>query len=133
MTFKPGESGNPEGRPTGSRNRFTELREALADDLDGLLETTKQAAHGGDMTAMRLLLERTIPAHKPASAPVSLPELENAESLTEQANAIMTAVSRAQLAPDTAAQLLASIGNVAKAAEIDELESRLAALEETKR
>lgn len=31
MTFKPGKSGNPDGRPRGARNRATLVAEALLD------------------------------------------------------------------------------------------------------
>ena len=127
--FKPGESGNPAGKPKGARSRFTKMREALADDLPQLLDATKTAALAGDMTAMRLLLERTLPPHKAASAPVWLPELEQAETLTDQARAILNATSRAELPPDVSAQLLAALSSVAKLAEIDEIERRISALE----
>jgi hypothetical protein len=127
--FKPGESGNPQGKPKGAKSKYTLMREALADDLPQLLEATKAAALSGDMTAMRLLLERTLPPHKASSAPVSLPELEQANTLTDYARAILSATSRAELPPDTAAQLLGALGNVAKLAEMDEIERRITELE----
>lgn len=127
--FKPGESGNPQGKPKGAKSKYTLMREALADDLPQLLEATKAAALAGDMTAMRLLLERTLPPHKAAAAPVSLPELDQANTLTDYARAILSATSRAELPPDVAAQLLAALGNVAKLAEIDEIERRITELE----
>jgi Family of unknown function (DUF5681) len=57
MTFKPGKSGNPAGKPPGAKNRTTLAVEAL---LDGEAETlTRKAielASGGDMQALRLCL-----------------------------------------------------------------------------
>tara|TARA_B100001964_G_scaffold180581_1_gene199530 strand:- start:191 stop:526 length:336 start_codon:yes stop_codon:yes gene_type:complete len=32
--FKPGQSGNPDGRPVGSRNRFTALKESFVEAFD---------------------------------------------------------------------------------------------------
>jgi len=128
--FKPGQSGNPLGKPKGAKSRYTLMREALADDLPALLEATKAAALAGDMGAMRLLLERTLPTHKAVSPPVSVPELEQAETLADRARAILNATSRADLPPDIAAQLLGALGNLAKLIEIDEIERRLAALEQ---
>ena len=57
--FEPGKSGNPKGKPKGAQRRFTKMREELKSALPALLESTKKAALSGDMTAMRLLLERT--------------------------------------------------------------------------
>lgn len=127
--FKPGQSGNPNGKPKGTKSKYTLMRDALADDLPELLEATKAAALSGDMTAMRLLLERTLPPHKAASAPVLLPELEQADTLTDHARAILSATSKGELPPDIAAQLLGALGTVAKLAEVDEIERRLAELE----
>ena len=57
--FKPGRSGNPEGRPRGSRNATTLALEAL---LGGEAETlTRKAielAKGGDLAALRLCIDR---------------------------------------------------------------------------
>src|SRR4029079_19478583 len=49
FAFKPGQSGNPNGRPKGSRNRIAEL---LLDDL-----CTAWAEHGRDAIA-RMLKQR---------------------------------------------------------------------------
>jgi hypothetical protein len=32
--FKPGQSGNPDGRPVGSKNRFTALKESFVEAFD---------------------------------------------------------------------------------------------------
>jgi hypothetical protein len=63
--FKKGQSGNPSGRPPGSRNKSTLAAEAL---LDGEAETlTRKAieeAKAGNMIALRLCLERIVPPRK---------------------------------------------------------------------
>ena len=91
--FKRGQSGNPAGKPRGARSRFTKMREKLEADLPCLLDATKQAALDGDMTAMRLLLERTLPPQKATAATVNIPALEKASGLTEKADVVL-AISR---------------------------------------
>jgi hypothetical protein len=53
MTFQPGESGNPAGRPRGARNKKTLLLEALLRKVLGI------GRRSGD-PAMRQLIERTL-------------------------------------------------------------------------
>ena len=63
--FQKGQSGNPNGRPPGSRNKTTLAVDAL---LDGEAETlTRKAielAKTGDVTALRLCLDRIAPVRK---------------------------------------------------------------------
>src|SRR5215211_4292561 len=75
--FQPGQSGNPSGRPPGSRNKTTLAVDAL---LDGEAETlTRKAielAKAGDLVALRLCLDRICPPRKgrhPRSARARLP------------------------------------------------------------
>ena len=59
--FTKGQSGNPAGRPIGSKNKCTQFRELLEDDLPALVSVLRDKALEGDMNAMRLLLERLVP------------------------------------------------------------------------
>ena len=59
--FVKGQSGNPAGRPIGSKNKCTQFRELLEDDLPTLVSVLRDKALEGDMNAMRLLLERLVP------------------------------------------------------------------------
>ncbi len=59
--FMKGCSGNPAGRPVGSKNKCTQFRELLEDDLPALISVLRDKALEGDMNAMRLLLERLVP------------------------------------------------------------------------
>lgn len=42
--FEPGWSGNPSGRPRGSKNQAAKLLETFEDDLPALLAVTKEKA-----------------------------------------------------------------------------------------
>ena len=54
MTFKTGQSGNPDGRPKGARNRATVAAERLLDgEADTLTRKAIELAKEGDTTALR--------------------------------------------------------------------------------
>jgi hypothetical protein len=59
--FTKGQSGNPAGRPVGSKNKCTQFRELLENDLPALVSVLRDKALEGDMNAMRLLFERLVP------------------------------------------------------------------------
>jgi hypothetical protein len=61
---------------------------------------------------------------------LDLPALRDAQTLTEKAHAILDAVAHAQCPPDVARDLLSGLANVTRILEIDEILTRLDALEE---
>ena len=124
--WKPGESGNPKGRTPGS-GEVGKIRTAIAARVPEILDKLMAQAMDGDTGAARLLLERAIPPLKAMepSQPISLPE----GTLTDQARAVLTAVATGALAPGQGSQLMAAIGQLARVAEIDELERRIERLE----
>ena len=70
--FAKGKSGNPKGRPKGSKNKATLLREAmqkkadimLSKELPQVLRAVVTAAKAGDMSAAKMILDRTIPTKR---------------------------------------------------------------------
>ena len=70
-----GQSGNPAGRPKGSRGRFTVFRDAVEPSIEALVDVLIKKALEGDMAAMRLLLERTVPRVQ-AESPSELSEFQ---------------------------------------------------------
>jgi Family of unknown function (DUF5681) len=124
--WKPGQSGNPKGRPPGT-SEVQKLREAIAGRVPDILNALLTKALEGDVAAARLLLERTVAPLKAVEPPqpLTLPD----GSLTEQGRAILAAVASAELAPSQGAALLGALGTLARVAEIDELAARVAALE----
>ncbi|MFT4267920.1 MAG: DUF5681 domain-containing protein [Xenophilus sp.] len=126
--WKPGESGNLKGRPVGA-SAITKLRASIAEHVPGIVEQLVQAAQGGDVQAARLLLERVLPPVRPVEQPqpMELPE----GNLTAKGQAILGAAARGDLAPSQAAALIGAVGTLARVAEVDQLERRIKALEET--
>ena len=127
--WKPGQSGNPKGKPPGS-GEVQKLRAAMAEHVPALVAVLVQRAMDGDIGAARLLLERTIAPLKASeeTARLALPD----GTLTEQGRAVVAAVAAGELSPGQGAALLASLGTLAKLTEADELERRIAALEGTR-
>ncbi|ABQ54210.1 DUF5681 domain-containing protein [Legionella pneumophila] len=64
MKFKPGESGNPSGRPKGSRNIQTQLIKLLEPHAEQLINKMVEKALEGDPHALRLCIERLLPKAK---------------------------------------------------------------------
>ncbi len=124
--WKPGQSGNPKGRPKGE-TRVAKLREAIANELPEIIAGMVEQAKQGDPSAARLLLERALPALKPIELPA--PVALGGDSLAAQGRAVLTAAGAGELTPTQAAHLLAALGALAKLAETDDLAARVAALE----
>ena len=125
--WKPGQSGNPKGRPAGT-GEVAKLRAAIADRVPELLAAMMARALDGDVGAARLLLERAIAPLKAAeqSQALSLPD----GTLTDQGRAVLASVAAGELAPGQGAALLGAIGTLARVTEIDELARRIEVLEE---
>lgn len=126
--WKPGQSGNPAGRKKGSINAATRLRKMI--DVEALIQRLSESAAKGNTRAAELLLDRALPPLRAVAEPVQMPGLAVAATLTAKAEAIVALAAEGKLSPDVATAMLGAIGQLAKAAEIDELARRIAALEE---
>lgn len=124
--WKPGQSGNPAGRPPGS-GEVAKIRAAISDRVPELLAALMTRALEGDVGAARLLLERAIAPLKAVEQPQALTLPDG--TLTEQGRAVLAAVAAGELAPGQGAALLAAVGTLARIVEVDELTRRVEALE----
>jgi hypothetical protein len=125
--FTPGQSGNPAGRKRGTPDRRTQARELFAQHREALIDTAVRLALAGDPTALRLCLDRVVPALKPAAEAVTLPELP--QTLAGKGEAILRQLGAGTITPDQAATILAAFAAQARIVEITELEQRVTALE----
>lgn len=126
-SWKPGQSGNPAGRPPGV-GEIGKLRAAIAERVPELLAAMMGKALEGDVGAARLLLERAIAPLKAIEQAVAL-QLPDGDTLTAQGRAVLSAVAGGELAPSQGAALLGAIGTLARVTEIDELSARITKLE----
>ena len=75
MTFQPGQSGNPKGRPKGIVDKRAELRGLLDVHAKAIVEKLIEGAKAGDPISLRLCIERLIPRIKPDNSIIfDLPE-----------------------------------------------------------
>lgn len=131
--FQPGQSGNPEGRPRGTRNRSTVLAERLFDgDAEAIIKKAIEQAKAGESTALRLCLERIVPPRKDRPVAFELPEIESAADAAKAARAVARAVAEGDLTPEEGNGIAKMLESVSKTIETSELEARIAALESRK-
>ena len=79
MPFQPGQSGNPAGKPKGSRNKTTLAMEALLDgEHEAITRKAIELAKDGDGLALRLCIERLLPPRRDRPVKFKLSKLETA-------------------------------------------------------
>lgn len=128
--FKPGQSGNPAGKPKGARHRATLAVEALLDgEAEALSRKAIEMALAGDGAALRLCLERLLPARRDRPVSFELPKIETAADATKATGAILSAVASGEVTPVEAESVSKIVEAHLKALEASEFEARLSALE----
>ena len=128
--FEPGQSGNPSGRPRGTRHKALLALDAIGEEAaKEVLEAVVSAAKGGDMRAAEILLRRLWPERKGRVVEFDLPPIAGASDAVKAVAAIVDAVAAGQLTPEEA-QAVASVVEIQrKKIETAELAERIAALE----
>ena len=129
--FKPGQSGNPAGKPKGTRNATTLALEALLDgQASALTQKAINLALAGDMAALRLCLDRILPPRKDSPVAFDLPEIKTLNDAVPAMGALVKAVGQGDLTPTEAGELTKMVQAFAKIIETAELEERVRKLEE---
>lgn len=90
-----------------------------------------ELALAGDLTALRLCLERIVPPRKDSPVRLELPPMESSADLPAVTAAMLQAVAHGELTPSEATAMAGLIEAHRKALETEELERRIAALEQT--
>ena len=126
--FTKGQSGNPAGRPKGS-GISAKLRQAIEGEAEAIIKAMIEQAKAGDMQAAKALLDRVLPALKPESQAIHLPELVAADTMAEKARAAIDAAGAGAVSPSAASDLVAAIAGLARVVEVTELQQRLDELE----
>lgn len=123
--FKPGESGNPSGRPPGS-GVSPKLRKAIEKDAPEIIQALIARAKDGDVQAGRVLLDRVFPALKAQAMPVYV---QLGENLPETGENVIAETLCGNVAPDVGSQLIRALAEQSKLIELEELTKRLKRIE----
>ncbi len=125
-----GRSGNPAGKPKGTRHKTTMAVEALFDgEAEGLTRKAIEKALAGDSVALRLCLDRICPPRKDRPVSLDLPKIESAGDAEKAIAAIIDAVASGEITPSEASEVTGLIAAFTKAREVSDLEARIEALE----
>jgi exonuclease III len=107
MKYKPGQSGNPHGKPKGTLNNKTRWLQLLESHADELVEKAIELAESGDTNILRFCLERIIPKAKDRPISLSLPEeLSKSEALFKVGNTVLRDMANQKITPTEAKTLL---------------------------
>ena len=133
MPWQKGETGNANGRPTGS-GRAQIVRRIVSDvfgDENGAIKVVAELAKGGDLQACSLLLSKTIPPLRSSHEAVTLIDAEALGAMTasQRAALINEAAITGRLPADIALLLLDGIEREYRITESTELLERFERLE----
>jgi hypothetical protein len=118
MKFQPGQSGNPAGRPPGSRNRKSVITEEMLTLT--AQETAKwiiARAQTGDRTAMRLVMERADPTGIDRPLQLELPPVSGPEDLIAAAGVVLQALAGGGLSARETVCMLTVVERLGRIAE----------------
>jgi len=130
MPFQKGQSGNPGGRAPGARNKATIIAETLLQgEAEALTRLAIERAMAGDMTALRMCLDRVAPPSRHRTIEFELPPLASAADAASALAAITAAVAAGELTPQEAGELFKLVDGFERMLAATILEQRLATLE----
>ena len=126
MRFEKGQSGNPAGRPPGSRNKATMLGEAMFQGkAEAIIGKAIDKAMEGDMTAIRLCLERVFPRLRDRATVFDLPPINGAPEALAALTTIVAGVRGGELTAAEGSELSKLVDHYLRALEAKDFEQRL--------
>lgn len=127
--YPPGTSGNPAGRPKGSRKVTAAVEKLLNGDAEELTRTCINLAKTGDSTALRLCIERLCAPMRDRPIHFDLPKVESVADLPAAVGLAVDAVAAGEITPGEGGALVGMLGAVSKAFETAELAKRIEEVE----
>jgi len=129
--FKPGQSGNPAGRPRGARNKATLAIVALLDEAaPRLVREAIDRALDGDSLLLRCCVTRMVPVPRGRPVELDLAEGSEAGDVLASLAATVRAMADGTISPLEASDVAGVLEGQRRAIETGDLERRLTRLEE---
>jgi hypothetical protein len=129
--FQKGQSGNPKGKPKGTRNRTTLIAQCLLEgQAEAIVEKIVQLALAGDLTCLRVCLERLVPPKREATIDIDLPDINAAADIPKLFPVLTAKFREGGVTPSEARVLIDLAESIRRLFEDTELEKRISALEE---
>ncbi len=133
MRGRPFQPGNKygRGRPRGSRNKVARVcQETLDGHAENLTKKCVVLAYQGNPTAMRLCMERLMPARRQRAVTLKLPALTTIADVAVASASVVNAVARGQLTPTEGQSLSDMLEGRRRIIETQEQDQRIRALED---
>lgn len=119
------------GRPPGSRNKTTQAAQALfSENSEAICKKCLVLAMQADSTALRLCMERILPASKSSPVHFKMPKIRGLADLAKASQAILQAIANGELTIDEGQSMMALLERYRTIGETAELVPRLELLEE---
>jgi len=129
--WQPGQSGNPAGRPSGSRNKASiAVENIFLDEQEALTRRCIQLAMKGNMQALKLCIERICPVRRDVPINVELPRVQSVEDAVKLTTSLIDKVTSGELTPSQGELLSRMIEKHVRVLQLNDLEVRLQLLEE---
>lgn len=116
------------GRPKGS-GQAAHYRAMLEPYAEELIQRVVDMAKDGDMAALKLCLDRLCAPLRPTDRLITIEGMVDAKELSDKGELILDGVANGGITPAEASSLMAAISGQARIVEVDELERRVAVLE----
>ncbi|HBP90853.1 MAG TPA: hypothetical protein DD706_24565 [Nitrospiraceae bacterium] len=125
-----GQSGNPDGRPKGTKNKTTLMAQALLDgEAEALTRKCIQLALKGRPVALKLCLERILPPKKERTIQIDIQAPGRLEEIVQAMALIVEKVADGTLCPQEGNTLMGMLATTTKVIEAAQVEQRLTAVE----
>jgi hypothetical protein len=125
-----GTSGNPAGRPPGSRNMSTTFfQELLSGQGEAIIQKGIELSLQGDTRALSICWDRLLPAQKERAIELPLPSITDVQSVSAALASVVGAVGEGRITPGEAECLAHVLETQMRVVEFEALAQRVAELE----